>query len=461
MVPIGYNTSLEVKSLLTGLSWTGYAQSSAIVNYTVLNRNVSPHTLRSVLEEMEAVANIDFNNQNAPYVLANPYATVSFSAGQPVAGDPAMLVADIYIGQDAINAGISEGEAGYQAAMHEVLHGLGLKHPNPQTAVDIAPFHNISMDHSILSNIPGTYVNWATPASSPMLYDIAALQHLYGANHSHNAGNDTYRLFDDGGRQTIWDGGGIDTLRTDYNTNNVHLDLNEGEAHVNTVGTSATWIAFGANIENAVGGRNNDTIHGNNLDNVLKGKDGNDWINGNAGNDTIYGNQANDTLWGNTGEDHIYGGRGNDMLYGNVNNDTLYGNRGTDTICGGQNNDTIFGNHDNDMLYGNRGDDHLYGGKGNDTLYGGEGSDTLQGNRGSDIFVFDEDIFTGHDIIEDFSRQDEVDVSALGWTQADVQSYAHVAGNNLVLYDDTNPSAWSLTIEDTANYSLNTIFDFA
>jgi serralysin len=65
-------------------------------------------------------------------------------------------------------------------------------------------------------------------AQSLMMYDIAALQHLYGADYTTNAGNTVYRWNPSTGQEsingigqgapggnrifmTIWDGGGSDT----------------------------------------------------------------------------------------------------------------------------------------------------------------------------------------------------------------------------------------------------------
>ena len=53
-------------------------------------------------------------------------------------------------------------------------------------------------------------------ASTPMAFDIAALQYIYGANISHNTGNNTYYLpsvIEAGTSwESIWDAGGEDTM---------------------------------------------------------------------------------------------------------------------------------------------------------------------------------------------------------------------------------------------------------
>ena len=52
-----------------------------------------------------------------------------------------------------------------------------------------------------------------TVISTPMVYDIVALQYLYGANNNFNGENTTY-TFDPETPfiKTIWDSGGVDTI---------------------------------------------------------------------------------------------------------------------------------------------------------------------------------------------------------------------------------------------------------
>ena len=64
---------------------------------------------------------------------------------------------------------------------------------------------------------------------TPMLYDIAAIQHMYGANISYRTGNDTY-TFDPTKPffQTLWDAGGTDTISvSSFSTDNT-INLNAG-----------------------------------------------------------------------------------------------------------------------------------------------------------------------------------------------------------------------------------------
>jgi len=105
-----------------------------------------------------------------------------------------------------------------------------------------------------------------------MVYDIAAIQYLYGVNNTYHTGADTYR-FDPAAPFfcTLWDAGGNDTLDLSNFSTTCTIDLIPGHyssirySSVGTIddlydGTNNLGIAFGAIIENAVGGSNTDII---------------------------------------------------------------------------------------------------------------------------------------------------------------------------------------------------------
>jgi hypothetical protein len=126
-----------------------------------------------------------------------------------------------------------------------------------------------------------------------MVYDIAPLQYLYGANMSHNASDTTYNYKPDTPFiEAIWDAGGTDTLDfSNFNKANT-ISLVDGE--YSTIGFDVDWsmtdnlgIAFDAIIENAIGGSGDDTIKGNSSDNSIEGRSGNDIIDGGLGVDTV------------------------------------------------------------------------------------------------------------------------------------------------------------------------------
>jgi Ca2+-binding RTX toxin-like protein len=178
------------------------------------------------------------------------------------------------------------GTYGYQTLIHEIGHALGLKHSFE--APGALPGAEDSSRYSVMS------YTWPFYAESFMLYDIAALQKLYGANLNYATGNNTYTL-SSGHAYTIWDAGGVDTMDGSALGSNLTIDLNEGK-HSSVGLTQNVAIAFGVEMENAVGGSGNDTIYGNVLDNNIQGGNGNDTIYGSAGDDTLNGGAGADTV---------------------------------------------------------------------------------------------------------------------------------------------------------------------
>ena len=78
-------------------------------------------------------------------------------------------------------------------------------------SVDALKYSIMSYRDYIEDDIDGVGPN--SFSTTPMLYDVLALQTLYGANWNYRSGNDTYS-WAPGAKvyETIWDGGGVDTL---------------------------------------------------------------------------------------------------------------------------------------------------------------------------------------------------------------------------------------------------------
>jgi len=272
----------------------------------------------------------------------------------------AMHLSKLYENDPTTAFSSGPGSFGYYVLIHEIAHGMGLKHPgNYNLSSDRPPYLPFDKD-----NTRNTIESYNARASDPnaenprslMAYDIRALQYLYGARSDFNDGDDVYK-FDSSNFntvQTIWDGGGSDTL--DFSAlpaNNVYsLDMNQGKPltaksalgdlsyylepsqlppsadldRLYTTETFGTYIAFGADIENLVGSPGNDEVLGNELANSILGS---------AGNDTISGGRQSDSLDGGEGGDYIYGDKGMDLLIGGGGADLLRGGRANDTIITG------------------------------------------------------------------------------------------------------------------------------
>jgi Ca2+-binding RTX toxin-like protein len=224
------------------------------------------------------------------------------------------------------------GSDGFLTLLHEIGHALGLKHTGSYSDGDIGPFLAADQDHeqySVMSynRAPGT----DTRPQTPMLYDITAIQYLYGANTTFAAGNDRYR-WDNPFQTTLWDTGGYDTIDASNQTQSVQINLTPASfssigrrgINTNTPAQENLAIADGVWIEAALGGRGNDSLRGNRLSNQLTGNLGDDGLMGDAGNDNLSGGSGSDTLAGGDGHDTLIGGMGQDFLTGGAGRDRFH-----------------------------------------------------------------------------------------------------------------------------------------
>ena len=300
------------------------------------------------------------------------------------------------------------GTLAYHTFGHEIGHALGLEHGHEQNGVRNVAMNSDrdSMEFSITTyrsyvgdSASDGYSNGDFDfAQSLMMYDIRAIQQMYGANFSHNSNNTTYsfstatgEMFVNGASQgrpggnrifrTVWDGNGTDTYDFSNFSNALSINLSPGAWSDLDVGGNSQRAYLGDGnyarahlfnalqyngdtrslIENASGGSGNDIIYGNSANNYLQG---------NSGNDLLYGYGGNDTLLGGSGNDYLHGGTGNDYLSGGSDRDILIGSTGTDVLLGGSGDDYLMGSSStarNAKEY-----DRLYGGYGYDTFVLGD-----------------------------------------------------------------------------------------
>jgi len=208
------------------------------------------------------------------------------------------------------------GDYALLTAIHEIGHSLGLGHTanynGSGTYANDAQFINDSHQYSVMSyfNASNTGSNHQGEyASTPMIYDILAVQNIYGADMTTRAGDTVYGFNSTAGSDqfdftinlrpvvAIWDGNGNDTIDVSgYNSNQI-VNLNDGEFS-NVMGSTGNLaIAIGATIENAITGGGNDWVYGNEINNTITLGNGNDRGYGSLGSDIIDGGNGTDTMY--------------------------------------------------------------------------------------------------------------------------------------------------------------------
>ncbi|MEL6235222.1 MAG: M10 family metallopeptidase C-terminal domain-containing protein [Pseudomonadota bacterium] len=262
------------------------------------------------------------------------------------------------------------GGYAWHTLLHEIGHALGLKHGHEPggTNRQLLPAAYDSMEFSVMTyrsyvGAPDTaYRNgiWGF-AQSLMVLDIAALQDIYGADYTANAGDTVYAIDPASGAlivnglvqempganivfRTLWDGGGRDVYDFSAYDRALSIDLAPGRfVDLDPGGTAqradlgdgnfARGHVFNALthrgdqrslIEDALGGQGDDLIIGNGAANRLEGGGGADRIWGGQGADSLFGGAGADKLFGHDGHDVLIGGAGRNVLVGGTGADAFH-----------------------------------------------------------------------------------------------------------------------------------------
>ncbi len=442
----------HIDSLLYLSKWGGPRGESALITYSFQNNHDERFIplserqrtkVREVLNVWEKVTNLyfveDFTGQGALIIRGDE----GFGGSGGFNGPHTR--GHVHLGVDLLgNGDFSEGSTAYWVILHEVGHVLGLKHPGNYNApcdgrvtgelCNPAPYLPSDQDnrrYSIMSYDAHPTVR-AEP-STPMLYDIAAIQYLYGAK-GFAIGNNRYSWNPNKAFvKTIWDTGGYDTISAGNQTLPVKINLNPGTfssigprsdgadiSAVDNLAIAFNTVEYQVLIEKAVGGSNDDEIIGNSINNEILGGLGNDFVDSSLGNDRVYGENGDDILLAGGGNDFVRGGNGNDQLFGeydfrftgtpdpNFGHDTIYGEDGNDYIDGGRGNDTLWGGEQNDTINGRAENDAIYGEGGHDTIYGEDGNDLLFGEEDYNVTGVPNPHF-GNDLILGGNGDDYID----------------------------------------------------
>lgn len=430
-----------------------FAQATGISTSSTFNTSSADMafvTAGALLEEYDAVAMGVFPDSDWASWARDELGFYSWEYRQPEG--------DIVIDQRYLFYAPGQGDYGFMVALHEIGHTLGLKHPHDDGGNYKPTFSQLGISSldtgywTVMSyNDTNTTSFFGGYQCTPMPLDILAIQHIYGANTSYHAGNDTYKLAADAKIWTIWDAGGADIIDASGLSQVMNINLNEGSL-IQVNSNTAVAIAYNVTIENAVGGSGADTVTGNAADNSLMGGSGADTLYGNAGNDTLNGGAGNDTMAGGAGDDLYMVDSGGDSLIENAGAgyDTVRSTLTSFALAAeleklafvGSGNASLVGNTLDNWLVGGIGADTLSGGDGGDTLDGGMGADSLVGGLGDDLYLVDSSLDTAAE--SSGAGQDTVRSSASAYTLgANVEVLAYIGSANANLIG--NASANTIT----------------
>jgi Peptidase M10 serralysin C terminal len=359
---VAWHTSAQVTA--ASISF-GITTSAAFANASSLGAGWAPLTdtqanaVRMVIDLWDDVIASSINAATDPNAadikLSNTSTGVDFAQGYlPGTTGAEAAIHQRISGSVWLNAGSGTlqnpalGTYGFTTLIHEVGHALGLDHAGTYNGAGAAYgnagtgwlFTEDSRQYTVMSyfDAGSTGADWhGLDPQTPMVYDVLAIQQLYGADNATRSGNTVYGFNANAGNKiydfaqnsnpvlTIWDGSGTDIIDLSGWSSGSVLSLVAGSYSSANTMTKNIAIAYNVDIENARTGAGNDTVTGNDLDNLLFS---------NAGDDTVIGGGGDDVINGGAGRDVLTGGAGDDRIYIDASDDLnrLSGGTGTDTL---------------------------------------------------------------------------------------------------------------------------------
>ncbi|MEL7348068.1 MAG: malectin domain-containing carbohydrate-binding protein, partial [Pseudomonadota bacterium] len=365
----GYDTNTNdadqpVDGLISGRAWdrtnltfsfpdqtsdygNNYVDSNAASSVQEFS-NKQKNAARAALDDFASVSGLNFTeltgNQEGN---ADLRAAMSDAPGTAYAYYPSSnaVGGDSFYNKSSFNNPVV-GNYAYFTILHEYGHALGLKHGHETNGTGAIPFEWDSSEFSVMTY--RSYVGKSTSyglanetwgfAQSLMMLDIAAIQRMYGADFTEEAGDTVYSfstttgaMFIDGVEvstpganrifRTIWDGNGEDT----YDFSNYSTDLGIDLAPGGYVDLDVGGLFQRAALENGYRG-NFEYARGHVFNAMQYEGDARSLI------ENANGGSGDDTFWGNAADNIFRGNGGDDTFYDSAGADTYYGGGGTDVV---------------------------------------------------------------------------------------------------------------------------------
>lgn len=341
--PITYGTFFSINDYNYSLDFNGNGRQESITPLSETQMKAVRWVLEGLNFSVESFTNLDISlaNQEQNIRFANEDEFYTINRDRSWANKPGNTVrsGDVWFSPGA-RTDLLPGTYSWYTTLHETGHSLGLKHPHLGTReFGKFPSDYDSFAYTVMSyrDFPGDDLLSNTRAGNfpqtYMMYDILALQTLYGADYNTNSGNTVYswdtlgntyingqltlKPFTNKIFMTIWDGGGIDTYDCRAFSSDQIIDLNPGKWSTFSFNNLAKLGSIGGAGEWAPGNVANSLLFEDNTASLIEnaiGGSGNDIFIGNATNNYFLGGLGNDSFYGGLGRDYFNGGPGADRF---------------------------------------------------------------------------------------------------------------------------------------------------